>query len=364
MNKSISVLLFISFLLSLTACAILGSTTHGIKWFDEDLSDYVLYIYAPYKDTLTVVDLKSGEPLQKFTAFKGIQSVVSNQDGSRIYVSTGSGTSGGNPGEIYEVNTKTWEHRKIHNYAAHLLSDYEGGLYFLNKQGSYRVFGAIDPDRGEVTMIDALDIYRGSWFDASLIGIDSKTGFLYAMNESNDFFQYHFESKTRNKLFGDLVLDSTAQFILSPDGSQVYFAGGYVLDVSLQKVVGNLPTPHLGSLAVRQDNKEVYATDPGGYFHDPEPSGRVAVYSPIKDRIIDEIAVRKDGYPLKTDQIYLTHNERYAVVSDWIHHIFIIDLKERRVIKTHSFSDSDEFPLLVQGFCLSAKPGGFNQGRP
>ncbi|MEX0773410.1 MAG: hypothetical protein WD038_09600 [Balneolales bacterium] len=343
----------------LMGCGNLYNARHGIQWVEEDLNDYALYIFAPYKDTLSVVDLLSGERYHQFTEFKGIQSVIANPEGTRLYVSTGSGISGGNPGKIYEVDTATWEHQIIHNSAAHMIAGLEGGIFFLNKEGELRILGSINPGDGTVNIIDALDVYRGAWFEDSLIAIDNNNGYLYALDDNNKFFRYDFERKTTENLFSEIDFDTIAHFQLSKKGNQIYIPGGKVLDVNQNKVVGILSTPYLGSVAARQDNKEVYVTDPGGYFHDPEPLGRIKIYSPPKDRIIGEVKVETEGEPSRADQIYLTQNERYAVVNDWDKHIFIIDLQTREVIKTHRFTDEDTSSILVRSFWLAPKPDRF-----
>ncbi len=52
------------------------------------------------------------------------------------------------------------------------------------------------------------------------------------------------------------------------------------------------------------------------------------------------------------DQIYLTPKDRYAVVNDWMSSYFVIDLKEREVIKKQQYIENNVATLSVQGMYL------------
>ncbi|MEX1121004.1 MAG: hypothetical protein WED82_02665, partial [Balneolales bacterium] len=333
------------------------STT--IDWYEEDLNDYVIYSFGIYKDTLSVINPASGEIIHTINNFKSIQSVVTNKDGTRLYVATATAHSGSNPGFIYEVNTTTWDSRVIDKNASHLLTNQKGDLFFLRKLRTTpkRIFGSIDPDNGSVTHIDAINIADGSWFEDSLIGIDSDDPFLYALDENDKLYRRDYKNKETEYLFEDFDFESTTHFVLSNDGQKLYFPGGPILDLESEKIVGYLPMWQLSWIAVREDNKEVYITDPGSDRDETVPSGKVYIYDFQTKDISGHIDVKVKGIRNRTERIYLTAKERFAIVSDLDRRIFIIDLKKREVIKHYTFEDdSGSRTQNVQKMYLAPSP--------
>lgn len=319
----------------------------------------VIYAYEVYSDTLVVIDLTTAKVLRTITKFDGIQSVVTNRTGSRLYVSTGKGHAGINPGGIYEVNTQTWSHRKIYNNAAHLLSNRNGGIYFITKidTSPVRIFGSINPDRGSIRELGAIDVEWRSHLDEDAIEIHPHKPVIYAINSDRILYRFDYEIKAVTTMFG---LDFP-RMTLSWEGDKLYIPGGPVKDLVNEEIVGSIPVWWLGRLAVRRDNKEAYITDPGSYHViGPDPSGKVFVYSPAEDRIIDEIDVLidllMDGQPWETDRIFLTPGEHYAIVNDRMVSYFIIDLKRRGMVFSHQFVKNNVRTLSLEGFYIAPKP--------
>ena len=354
-NEQGIVFLLTAFLLS--GCGLFESDTDSIIWQEEDLNDFIVYAYAPDGDSFAVIDLITGEIYRLIDAFKGIQSVVATQEGSLIYVSTFRVSESGDEfiGEIYKVNTATWEHEIVYDQAAHLLENRNDGIFFITKGTtrplSKRMFGEINASTGAVTEIDSIDVDWGAWFDDRLIEIHPYRPLIYAVNESDALYKYNYNSQIITPLFDELSFQPFGRITLSGGGDSLYIPGGPVLDVNREEMVGAIPVWRLGSAAARRDNKEVYITDPGGYLREPYSQGKIFVYDPEKNEIKAPINVES-----VTDLIYLTPQERYAVVNNWMSRFLVVDLKTRKVVADHEYIENNVQTQSIQGLYLAPKP--------
>lgn len=351
--KTPALIFFIPLILG--GCGLLDSDSGKSMWANEDLNDFVLYAYSPDGDSFAVIDLKTGEILRQMDDFKGLQSVVSNEDGSLLYISTFRVSDSMYVGEIYRLNTTTWKYEVIYNQPAHLLENRNGGLFFITKGTtrplSKRMFGEIKPSTGKVTEIDSIEVDWGAYKDDRLIEIHPNKPWVFAVDETDKLYKFDYSTSTTTYIFPTLSFSYWARITLSGDGSSLYIPGGPVLDLNSEVVKGNIPVWRLGWAAARKDDKEVYLTDPGGYLREPYSQEQVFIYSPEGDSISGSIEVGS-----MTDQIYLTPKERYAVVNDWMVSYFVIDLKERKVIKKQQYVEDNIATLSVQGMYLAPKP--------
>jgi hypothetical protein len=357
MQKYLLTLSWFVYFFSCYSCDILSSNGEEITWHDEDLNNLVIYAYEiGGVDTLAVIDPLTSEVLKIITDFENILSVVTNADGTRLFISTGKGPAGTDPGAIYELNTLNWSHRQIYNHAAHLLSNRNGGIYFITKisSGPQRTFGSISTDDGSINELGIIDVIWRSVYDDNVIEIHPHKPLVYAIDGEKKLYQFNYETG-KVKHIRPLPF---ARMTLSWGGDTLYIPGGPVFDLATEQTVGSIPVWHLGYLAARRDNKEVYITDPGGYLRDPLPSGRIQIYSPEHNRITDEVNVLIKGIPWMTDRIYLTPKERYGIVNDWMLSYFIIDLKRREVIYSHQFVKNNVRTLSMEGFYVALRPPG------
>lgn len=355
--KHIPYLLLFCVAVSLSGCGLFASEQNSIVWHEEDLNDFVVYAYAPSGDSLAMINLVSGEIYKRLGGLNGIQSVAANQDGSIIYVSTMrmSHTGGKHEGEIYKVNTESWEYEIIYNQGAHLLENRNGDIFFITKGITYplskRIFNQIDPSTGIVTGLGDINVYWGAQRDDELIELHPKLPLVYAIDGENTLSKYNYNSQNTTPLFNQLSFQAFARMTVSWGGDTLYISGGPVLDLNREEIVGSIPVWHLGSVAVRRDNKEVYITDPGGYLREPYSENKIFVYNPHKNKIISAIEVNS-----KTDHIYLTPKERYAVVNDWAYSYLIVDLKTRKIFAHHRFVENNVSTQSTQGFYVAPKP--------
>ncbi len=343
----------------LTSCGLFENEQDStIVWQKEDLDDFIIYAYAPDGDSFAVIDLVTGEIYRHIDDFKGIQSVAATQDGSLIYVSTFrvSGSGDTYEGEIYEVNTTSWEYEIVYNQAAHLIENRNGGIFFITKgitrPLSKRVFGEINPSTEEITEIDSIDVDWGAWYDDRLIEIHPYKPLVFAVDGwPGNLYQYNYNSQEIDFLFPELAFSSLARITLSGYGDSLFIPGGPVLDVNHEKIVGTIPVWRLGSAATRKDNIEVYITDPGGYLREPYSKGKIFVYDPEKNEMKAPINVGS-----VTDVIYLTPKERYAVVNNWLSKFIVVDLKTRKIVSEHEYIENNVQTQSIQGMYLAPKP--------
>lgn len=330
----------------------------NIMWHEEDLSDYVIYAFGPGDSTLAVIDVASGEILKRISGYKGLRSVVADEDGSRLYISTGEGHAGANPGFIYEVNTSSWQSEILYEHAAHLLTNRRGGIYFITKQRSPstgfaipdRLFGKIDQSTGTVTELDSIYVDWGADNDDRLIEIHPSKPLVYAVDGNNRLYKYNYKSGEINFIFPELSFQPFARITLSGCGEFLYITGGPVLDLANEQIVGSVPVWRLGWGVSRRDGKEVYFTDPGGRFgSDPLSSLRVYIYDPSKNRIVD------DFYSGSANRIQLTPKERYAIASHLFWYV-ILDLKTRSQIEVFVYSGENYQSIFH--FYLAPRPPG------
>ncbi len=356
MQKNLLILLCSVYLFSCYSCDVVSSNGEDKIWHYENLNNLVICAYGIGDDTLAVVDLTTSEVLKIITDFENILSVLSNADGTRLFVSTGEGPAGTDPGAIYMINTQNWSHRQIYNHAVHLISNRNGGIYFITKITSdpHRTLGSINPDDGSINELGNIDVNWRSVYDDNAIEIHPHKPLVYAINGEKQLYKFNYETG-KVKYIRPL---SVARMTLSWGGDTLYIPGGPVIDLVTEQTVGFIPVWRLGYLAARRDNKEMYITDPGGYLRDPLPSGRIQIYSPENNRITDEVNVLIDRQPWMTDRIYLTPEERYAIINDRMFSYFIIDLKRREVIYSHQFLKNNVRTLSMEGFYVAPRPPG------
>lgn len=360
-----SQLLIVISLIVLGSCSLLSSDdTTSIEWEEEDLSEYVLYAYPSEK--VAIIDVQSGEVLKILDDFEErIRSLITNENGNILYVSTAGGHAGTNPGKIYRIDTESWTREVIYEQAAYLLESKGGYVFFINRDNTNqkRELGKINDQTGKVSIIDSLNVYW-SLRDCQFVEFDSNRSKMYVRDNNHGLYRYDYSTREVDYIFDQVDISPFPHMFLSFDGSRLFIPGGPVLNLDNERVEGSIPVWHFGMTAIRRDMKEVYITDPGGYLRDPRPSGEITVYSPEEDRITGHIQIVVDdpyynpGTQFLTDLIFLTENERYAIVSNWGRTYFVIDLKTRKVIHFATYTP-DEFPNLYTSLIfLSKKPPG------
>ncbi|MDZ7692218.1 MAG: hypothetical protein U5K69_13975 [Balneolaceae bacterium] len=57
-----------------------------------------------------------------------------------------------------------------------------------------------------------------------------------------------------------------------------------------------------------------------------------------------------------TDLIYLTPQERYAVVNNWMSKFIVVDLKTRKIVAEHEYIENNVQTQSIQGLYLAPKP--------
>ncbi len=333
--------------------------SYEIEWVEEDLNDFVIYACNFSTDSLFVIDLATGEVKHQLKGFHRNASVLTNHDGTRLYVSISDRHASPGTAGIFEIKTDTWERKKIYDNPAYLLSNNNGGVFFITHflGKSMRMFGEIDTDNGIAREIDSIDVIWKMHMDEGPVAIHPTEPLLYARSPL-EFYRFNYEEQTKELLPFPWM---SHWFILSGGGDTLYSAGSVVDLVNLERV-SSIPAPGL-YVAARRDNKEIYITDPAIHRW-TTPTGKIYIYSPLEDKMMAKIDagyyVNGNPYPyLTTGRIYLTPEQRYAIVGDDWAAYYIIDLKDREIVETKVFVKENLYPAIpMEYFYLAPKPPG------
>ena len=144
MNKLLLMLMFISLIIFGNCNLLDRDDSSVIRWKGEDLSEYVLYAFPV--DKVAIINLETGDVIKILDDFdEHIKSLITNKDGSTIYVSTADGPAGTNPGNIYRIDTETWIREVIYENAAYLLERKYDEIFFVSRTQAYheRVLGKL-----------------------------------------------------------------------------------------------------------------------------------------------------------------------------------------------------------------------------
>ncbi len=314
-------------------CGILGGDDKEkpIVWEEESLEGLVVFGFTGGGNILHMVNLEN-DAILNIHGINNISSVAASADGSKLYVSSGEGLYGGDPGYVTMIETQSWNHEVIYDHSVEFISDNEE-IYFITKldylasnngEQDLRTFGNIDPNTGVVTEID---VVAAGHNDYKIIEFNANQQTIFALNSSRQLYHFDLESSTSNKIFELIDFSKHSIFEASEDGSTLYFTGGPVLDLNNNKQVGYIPIFKWGQLVSRKDNREVYISGPDDFGIFGPSLKKITVYDPSKDIISDTIDVNSI-----TDMVYLSPNERYLITHSWIN-IFVIDLKTREIVK-------------------------------
>jgi hypothetical protein len=125
-NRVYVFLIPILLVIGLGNCGVLGGDEKDdrIIWEDENIDDFVIYAHSYVSDYLYIIDPSNGD-YEINDSFQTIHSIITNVDGSILYVSTGDENSRNENGNIYEVDTKTWESVDIYNKPVEFIQIYQ-----------------------------------------------------------------------------------------------------------------------------------------------------------------------------------------------------------------------------------------------
>ncbi|WP_428234893.1 hypothetical protein [Gracilimonas sp.] len=342
-------ILLIAFLLS--GCGLFENEQGlGISWQKEDLNDYVVYTYNRGFENLGQVDPVTGEVLHVFTEIDSIITVVPSPSGNKLFVSTSSDRLWTNPGAVYEVDTRSWEYRKVYDQAAYLKRTHDDELYFItspDETGLNRAFGKIEPTTGEFEVLDSLDVsFRR--YDHRSIAIDRTRSLVYYLDENDKLNKRDWVNGDHEIMYPDTTFWWQAELHVSYSGNYLFMPAGPVIDLRTREIIGSLPTNNFGIIASRKDEKEVYITDPGRLFHPlDDVTGIITVYSPKKNRVVNsfKLTQKETKLPYRTFTIDLTEKERYAVIGSRGAGFLVVDLKTRLLINViKPFNDISNIP--------------------
>ncbi len=355
MKSSLLFMLPILVFIALGNCGILGGEDKEppIVWEEESLEGLVVYGFTSGGNILHMVNLEN-DAILNIHGINNINSVAASADGSKLFVSSGEGLYGGDPGYVTIIDTKTWKGEVIYDHSVEFISAGEE-IYFITKldylasnngQLDLRSLGKIDSNMGGITEIDVIDVVAAGHNDFKIIEYNSREQIIFALNSNRNLYKYEIETNTSNKLFDSIDFSQHSIFEVSEDANTLYFSGGPVLDVKENKQIGQIQVFKWGQLVSRKDKKEVYISGPDDFGVFGPSLKKITVYNPNNDVISDTIDVNSI-----TDMVYLTPKERYLITHSWVN-IFVIDLKKRELVKTielnKEVSNFEKFYLFKQ----------------
>lgn len=360
MKSSLLFMLPILVFIGLGNCGILGGEDKEkpIVWEEESLEGLVVYGFTAGDSVLHIVNLDNNTVTNIYGLGK-LRSVASSNNRVNLFVSSGFGLLGGDPGYITMIDTKDWSHKVIFDHSSELLS---GGddIYFITKLNHLgyditgnnedvshtRIFGKIDPITGQATIIDELDIYAFGLSDNNVVEIGSLKQELFGIDGDYKLFKYDIKSGVKELIFEEYDYLDHGTFDLSKDGNTLFFARGPVLDLKNREQIGFIDSFIASRLIARQDKREVYLSGPddGGFYG--STLKKISIYSYNKNAIIGTIGVNST-----TNAVYLSPKERYLITHNK-KRILIVDLKLRELVKTielsNEVSNFEKFYLFNQ----------------
>jgi hypothetical protein len=359
MKSSLLFMLPILVLIALGNCGILGGEDKEppIVWEEESLEGLVVYGFTAGDSVLHIVNLDNNA-VTNIYGLKGIRSFSSSTNASNIFVSSGLGSFGGDPGYLTMINTEDWSSQIIYNRSTEL-ENVGNEIYFISKLGHLgydhtgnnievshsRTFGKIDVVNGIVKEIDEIEVFA--------LGIGDDSGFevnnnqeLFGFDAEFRLYKYDLTTRLKNLIFPEFDYLEHGEFELSNDGSTLFFAQGPVLDIIKNKQIGFIQSERPSHLLARKDKREVYISDPPTYTGAFNIVPKLTVYSLKQNSIIDTIDVGTVNY-----RMYLSPKERYLITHNR-RKIFIIDLKTRELVKAielnNEVSNFEKFYLFKQ----------------
>ena len=346
MKSTLLIFLPILLLIGLGNCGILGGEDKEkpIVWEEESLEGLVVYGFTASDTVLHLVNLENSA-VTHIRGLEQIQSVASSSHGKYLYLSTGNGRYGGDPGYVTMINTEDWSSEKIYDRSVELEHSGEN-IFFITKHNHLgyddsgnnnevshlRTFGQIESSSGEITIIDDINIFVFGMSDDMAFEVNKLSQILYGYDHNFKLFRYNIETRVSELIFGEYNYWDHGGFELSNDGNNLFFAQGPVLDVNSNNEIGFIQSERPSHLVARRDKREVYISDPPTYTGAYEVEPKLSVYSLKQNSIIDMIDVGSVNF-----RMYLTPKERFLITHNR-RNIFIVDLKTRKLVKTIELS--------------------------
>ncbi|MBO6792549.1 MAG: hypothetical protein JJ895_01470 [Balneolaceae bacterium] len=341
-------------------CRILGGDDKEkpIVWEEESLEGLVVYGFTA-SDTIAHIVNLGNSSVTNIRGLDRIQSIAASTDGKYLYISTGNGKYGGDPGYITKIDTENWSSEKIYDRSVELETSDEQ-IYFITKHNHLgyddsgnnnevshtRTFGRIEPSTGDVKIIDDIDIFVFGMSDDSAFEVNDLKQELFGYDADFRLFRYRINTEQSELIFQQFNYWDHGGFELSKDGNTLFFAKGPVLDLTSSKQIGSITSERPSHLIARKDKREIYISDPPTYTGAADIQPKMTVFNLKENSIIDSIDVGSVNF-----RMYLTPKERYLITHNR-RNIFIVDLKTRELVKTielsKEVSNFEKFYLFKQ----------------
>jgi DNA-binding beta-propeller fold protein YncE len=300
-----------------------------------------LYVGNWGYDQVFVLDTDSDTIVDTLTGFVSVSDIIATRSGKKLYVTTSQYSvypyDTTYPASVYSVDLQTKLKKQILEKSSSIYLEPDGVPLIFAWQGndSLKQVGMIDTVSDEIAFFDTLDIINAGY--EGLV-FDPQKNIFYSWTNRYYFFAYNYKDKeiTQNYSF----VNTPSRMVISPDGKQIYFANGPVLDVIRDSLVGSVPANNLASLSLSPDGQSLYITDPGKYIiPEPVPSGKIEVFLTRTNSYIDSIDVNMASGQAHTitDRMIIMPDGKKAYVTDSISNIFVLDLETNEVVNVIRF---------------------------
>lgn len=303
-----------------------------------------LYVGNQAGDQILIYNIEAGALVDSIYGFSEyVWNIEATKSGKKLFVSTRKGPVN-SEGNIYVVDLQTKEKDVIIDKSSDIYISPKGIVLLVasDPYDTLRQVGIVDTVSNEITWIDTLDILNQGYNYQSLV-FDPDQSIFYALTNANTLFKYDYQIKRILRIYKSIAFP-LFHMVIDNAGKFIYFAGGPVLNVEKDSVVGWVGGNYLGSLTLSPNNQFLYITDPGHYLlPEPIPTGKVKVFNTSTfstSAFIDVKSVVPNGHSFQTDRIMITNNGRNAYVTNWVDLIFVIDLERLFVKKIISINQN------------------------
>lgn len=308
------------------ALAVNRDTTLDFRVKDAPHNNMNLYVGNWGYDEVFVIDTDKEHVVDTLKGFFSAGNLTVTKSGARLYVTTIAqflpypNNDSLVPAVLFSVDPRSKSKQVIFAGESDVVLT-PNGVPLIIAKGR---IGTIDTLSGALSFFDSLDI-------SPPLLCDPHRPILYGTTHEYRLLAYNYQDRKVVRQYA-----STGSFLhmaVSVDGKYIYCAGGPVLDLEADSLVGWVgsgcgQTAH-GSLALTADGSYLYITDPANWMiPEPVPSGQIAVLQTSDMSsvgCIDVNIVSGQAYT-PTDDIVIARDGEKAYVTDYWGGIFVVDL--------------------------------------
>ena len=297
---------------------------------EEDPPGHYLYISDLGYDEVHVFNPADTAIVETLRGFGSVWNLAASPDGRTIYVGTRENYLSAN-GALFAVVAGSWKREVVLEAPADVFTapGHPAVAVAVTPGEPGRPVALIGPRSSDVRLIDTLDVLESTGFDYQSLVLHPERPVFLTLDSAHRLFAYDYERGEVVRTYSLQLNEYFTHLALSEDGRLLFVAGGPVLDLERDTIVGFTGGNPIGSLALVPGQQKLYVTDPGAYLRIDVPlTGKIDVYNTSTYEPMGEIDVMEVyPYPTKqrTDQVVLADGGGTAYVSNWRNVLYVID---------------------------------------